>query len=154
LKRFLPRYRADDVKIYFFPEELLNNLKSLQYDKNPTGAVFICPQDKYDKKTILIDGTDKLAVLVPFLFHEIVHYLDDEYVDKIQSSCWNKYEARKHYIIEAEKHAFSMQHKLLQELNTKFPDYISLLKYSYPNCSVLHEELSDKDVELLYDKVA
>ena len=98
--------------------------------------------------TIYTDLTSPLGVVAPFLFHELIHALDEGVWEAARRPLAR--EAKDQVMLMAETRAFEAQHQFVAELGDRFPDYRTFLAKHYPKAKILHERMTSVDVADLY----
>ncbi len=145
LRQFLPFYETGKIRIAHYPAPIVRKLREMIGEDQPIGACF---DTDGISGTIHLDPNGILAILAPFLVHEIVHALDSN-LWKAAKRKINKTEKDK-LILKSEKHAFAFQHQFIEELKQIYPSYIQFLQKAYPKAKILHERLTDKSIAELY----
>ncbi len=108
----------------------------------PLGAAFVT--DGFEGKLVL-DPTGPLGIVVPFLFHEMIHSLDETLWRAAQRG--GSPTERRAIIFESECRAFRAQHKFQEELRSKYPEYRSF-------CETWGEQFPFIQREFLPDEIA
>ena len=145
LKRFLSLCQSGKLRVQAYPQDLRVELLAVQAPGCPLGAAFIT--DGWEGR-ILYDGQGELGIVVPFVFHEMVHSLDERLWAAAQQNLGAR--DRNELIYSSECLAFSAQHELQVGLKKIYPELNSFHKDRYPHLGFLNREFSPQDIALLY----
>lgn len=150
LRQFLPLFRSGRIRIKAYPNELLSKLKAVLGPGQPIGAAFVTDGDT---GVIHYDRTSPLGVLGPFIFHEIVHSLDVRLWDSARNggSTARMRNERKKLMLLTETTAFNRQHELVTELKERVPGFAAFLAEQYPRVRILHERMTESEIDEMYD---
>jgi hypothetical protein len=146
LKKFFEKLNLKQVQVQWYPPELSKRLREATPDSEPIGAVTISSSP--DQHIIYLDSKSPLGVLSPFLFHEIVHCLDEDYLNGIWSKRTERQKQR--LILLAECHAYRLQRKFIAELTKSTPAYEDFLKTKKAQSRLVRADFSQKELESLY----
>jgi hypothetical protein len=141
LCRFLPFYKQERILIESYPERIRSKLVSVRSADHPIGAVFVTDGTH---GTIYIDLKSESGVLLPFLFHEIVHSLDESLWKAARQSLSQK--QRQEVIYKAECRAFHAQYLFQEELKTQYPELNNYYKRNFSSVPFLNRELSSAEI--------
>ena len=145
LEKFLPLYNQRKIAIKPYPDEIVNKLKAVIGPDQPVGACFVTDGVA---GTIHYDARSPLGVLAPFIFHEMVHSLDACLWDNAQIPMTQTSRDQLH--LRAETKAFEYQHRFVDELGQRYPEYKKFLAEYYPKAKILVDRLTSTDIEDLY----
>lgn len=143
LNRFF--LRRNPVRIEFYPEEVRPRLVAALTPKSPLGAVFVTDGEQ---GTIYVDDQSQLGILVPFLFHEMIHSLDGTLWKAARQTLSPS--QRNTVIYEAECRAFRAQHLFQEELKELHPELRSFHETQYSHLSFLNRALLPHEIASLY----
>jgi hypothetical protein len=142
---FVSLCKAGKIAVRAYPSDLRAELLSVQESGCPVGAVFVT--DGVHGQ-ILYDGQGELGILIPFVFHEIVHSLDERLwlaAGKRLSA-----EARNQLVYSSESLAFNAQHELQEGLKKIYPELRVFHQDRYPHISFLNRAISSQEICSLY----
>ncbi len=100
--------------------------------------------------TIYIQPSQPLGLIIPFLFHEIIHCLDE--------TLWRAARMKlpptqkRNVLFNAECKAYHAQNLFLCELKVLYPELPDFYQNHYPHLSCLHRALAPYEVADLYGK--
>lgn len=142
---FLKLEKKGMVEILPYPTEIYEKLNS---EDSPIGAVFVTDGSK---GTIYMDFQSELGIQVPFLFHELVHSLDQSLwnAPKLKLTNSEKY----NLIFRAESLAFHLQHLLLETLKKIHPELIHYYQSRYAHISSLNRAINSQELRQYCDAV-
>ncbi|MCB0417243.1 MAG: hypothetical protein KDD39_06310 [Bdellovibrionales bacterium] len=107
-------------------------------------------QDKH--VSIKIDGSE-LGLLLVHFYHEIIHALDQEALEKLDSKDLSPVEKDK-VTFKAERKAFDVQAELVKALQREFPCSENYFSEHQLKGNVLARNPTDLEIKLLYGLVA
>lgn len=145
LERFLPLLRRGKVRLAPYPPEVIAQLKEYLGPGQPVGACFV---NDGETGTIHFDGGGPLGVLAPFILHEIIHCLDTAVWEIAKTGVRSS--RRDKVLLHAETRAFEAQHRFVQELSQRFPEFESFLESQQARVKILVERLTSEDIASLY----
>ena len=145
LSEFLPHYRLGKITIKVYPEDVAVKLRASHSAEQPSGASFVTDGRS---GVIYVDLKSELGILAPFLFHEIVHSLDERLWMSARRNL-NESE-RAQVVFAAEQHAFECQYRFVQELLNLVPELDAFFARKYPKARILREKLSPVEIKKLY----
>lgn len=143
LKRFFRRIYS--VRIESYPLDLRHRLLAVLSSGCPLGAAFVTDGNQ---GTIYVDDQAPLGILVPFLFHEMIHSQDETLWKAAQQS--QSFPRRNSIIFEAECRAFRAQHLFQEELKGYYPDLRVFHESQYSHLPFLNRALTPEEIAALY----
>ncbi|MFZ9596589.1 MAG: hypothetical protein ACO3A2_10990 [Bdellovibrionia bacterium] len=145
IKRFSALRQQKSIQFQSLPVELKQKLRWIAPAGTPFGAAFVTDGREAQ---IFYDPEAELGVLVPFLFHEMVHALDQTLWVAAQGTL--SAEERSRTICFSEVRAFAAQHQLQDRLKKIYPELREFYKRHYPHVSFLNRELNREEIFDLY----
>jgi hypothetical protein len=100
LKEFLPRYSKGEIQIRSLdPAISMKAVGGASLTGTPAGGFVFDGQ----KKTIFIENGMEIGLLTPLLFHEIVHSVDEDYLNSYfrQEKLWETFRIKSKKILQA-----------------------------------------------------
>lgn len=146
LEHFLPYYHQQKTVIHPYPEKIIQKLRVTLGEGQPIGACFVINDQQ---GIIYLDFDSPLGVLAPFLVHEIVHSLDKGLWSNQDRPLSRK--ARDQLMLRAETKAFEYQHRFVQELMQRYPEYKKFIAKRQSQIKILINKLTQSDIAELYD---
>ncbi|MEO7163912.1 MAG: hypothetical protein ABI041_13415 [Bdellovibrionia bacterium] len=143
--QFYALYKAGKLKIQSYPLALRSKLLAVQTPGCPLGAVFITDGEEGQ---ILYEAEGKLGILVPFIFHEIIHSLDERIWKAAGKDL--KPSEKEELIYSSECLAFSAQHEFQEGLKAIYPELRIFHRNQYPRLDFLNRAISPKEISKLY----
>lgn len=142
-------FRSKKNKISFepFPKDLRLKLKQQTEEKDGlVGAAFITDGIE---GTIFYDPECTLGALLPLLFHEVVHSLDETLWRAAKLGCKSEHDRRELHFA-SESRAYAAQHQFTLEMKKKFVGYEQFLMNTFPNIPFFHRALLPDEIGNLY----
>ncbi len=151
LNQFRQQIAANQVRIEPYPRSIHLKLQALSEEKSqpaPLGAAFIT-----DGKngTVYLDTSGPLGVLVPFLFHEMIHSLDDSLWKAARN--YLRPSLQREVLFAAECRAFHAQHHFLEQLKLLHPEYRAYCKTWEVQFPFLNREFLPHEIAHLYRSI-
>ena len=145
-EQFLYSSTTRQIDFLAFPEDLKAKLKQSSDSDTPMGAAFVTDGAV---GTILYDGEACIGVLLPLVFHELIHSLDES-LWKAARNGFSSDHDRREILFAAECRAYLAQFQFLEEMKRSFPEYAQFLKDSYPNVAYFHRAILPNEIAELY----
>ena len=145
LAPFMEHYRSGRISLQSYPAPLLESLRAVLGEGQPVGACFV---NDGDTGTIYYDPSAPLGVLAPFLVHEMAHAADESLWRAARFPQTRK--ACDELMLEAETHAFELQHLFVQELRAADLAFSVFLESQQDRVRILTERLGREDIAELY----
>ena len=144
-KEFGSASQGDRIKIEPYPADIRSRLAASADQGHPIGALFVTDGKQ---GVIYLDLLGELGVLLPYLFHEMIHSLDE--------SLWNAASTslskgqKKEIIFKSECKAFYAQNLFMEELKTVFPELRKFYSQRYPQIPFLNRPFLPHEIAELY----
>jgi hypothetical protein len=147
-RRFRDQLSSGQVRLEAYPEEVKRQLQSLVKVAAPLGAAFTT--DGIDG-TVFLDASGNFGILAPCLLHEMIHSLDETLWRAGRHSLPSS--QLRSLIFDAECRAFAAQHRFLEELRGRYPDYRSFCELSANHLPGFNRQLLPDEIARLYGAI-
>lgn len=145
LGRIRPSFDSKKITLEVYPYEIRSQLAAVARNGEPLGALFVTDGQK---GTIYVDMQSELGVVLPFVFHEMIHSLDESLWSAAQKKLSSN--QKKDLIFKSECLAFKTQHRFLEQLKEEFPELRRFLLHHYPKVPFLNREFQPHEIAHLY----
>ncbi|MBI3534773.1 MAG: hypothetical protein HY072_04730 [Deltaproteobacteria bacterium] len=141
LRRFLPKYAADEIKVQEVKAQEFNFFANPE----PTGKPAACFVYAKGKRTIYYQQGEELGILALLLFHEILHSIDEDYISslKTQELLWSNFVKKSQAILaDTAKRLFIF----INELKETIPEYLRYLQSKREQGYLFHRNITDEEI--------